>query len=255
MYRPKIVPFVCDWCSLQSADFIGLTRLFFPRKVSFIRVPCSGRVNPEIVTFSFKNGADGVLVMGCEMGSCNYRTGNFQAERWSEAYKMVLELAGFDKDRLKLHLEMDTEIISIYENFYDYISKIGPIGSELGLDKEKDWEEIKKKFEIIDLTLLDKDIKWLIGREWTLVTVENVYGEQFDEEKFKVITKERIKQQFIASQITHLTRDNPMSIIEISQKLNRAPKEVFEVLTEMERKERIALYDFVERTPRYISVR
>uniref|UniRef100_A0A7C4YH20 Hydrogenase iron-sulfur subunit n=1 Tax=candidate division WOR-3 bacterium TaxID=2052148 RepID=A0A7C4YH20_UNCW3 len=255
MYRPKIVPFVCDWCSLQSADFIGLTRLFFPKKVSFIRVPCSGRVNPEIVLFSFKNGADGVIVMGCEKGSCNYRTGNFQAERWSDALRMTLELSGLNKDRFKLHLEMDTEIISVYEKFYDEISNLGPIGNELGLDKEKDWEKIKNKFEIIELTLLDNDIKWLIGREWTLVTIENVYGEKFDEEKFKMIAKERIRQQFIASEIMFLTREKPMSIAELSKILNRNPKEIFDVLTEMQRKERITLYDFVDRIPRYISVR
>jgi hypothetical protein len=150
---------------------------------------------------------------------------------------------------------MDTEIISVYEKFYDEISNLGPIGNELGLDKEKDWEKIKNKFEIIELTLLDNDIKWLIGREWTLVTIENVYGEKFDEEKFKMIAKERIRQQFIASEIMFLTREKPMSIAELSKILNRNPKEIFDVLTEMQRKERITLYDFVDRIPRYISVR
>ncbi len=251
MFEPKIVPFVCDWCSLQSADFIGITRLYFPKKVSFIRVPCSGRINPEIVTNAFKNGADGVLVMGCEKGSCNYRTGNFQAERWSHAYKLVLELMGLSPDRLHLNLESDTEILTVYDAFYEKIKNLGPIGSEIGKTKEK----VKDLFELADLTLQDEDIKWLVGREWTLVTVEDAYGEIRNEEDFKKMLEERIKQEFLIAQITYLTRKGPMSTVELAEKLNRSPKEVFSALVEMQRREKAQLVDFVDRVPRFQSVR
>lgn len=253
MFKPKIVPFVCDWCSLQSADFIGLTRLFFPKKVSFIRVPCSGRVNPEIVSMAFKEGADGVLVMGCEKGACNYRTGNFQAERWTEVYRMVLELSGLNPDRLYLNLESDTEIIHVFERFYKTVEEMGPIGTEIGAAGNR--EKINEIFEIIDLTLLDEDVKWLVGREWTLVTVENAYGEIYDEATFKRILKERINQQFLIAQIQYLTKDKPMSTHELAKALGRSTEEIFRTIVEMERKEKAVLVDFVDRTPRYQSVR
>ncbi len=250
-FEPKIVPFVCDWCSLQSADFIGLTRLYFPKKVSFIRVPCSGRVNPEIVTHAFKRGADGVLVMGCEKGSCNYRTGNYQAERWSEAYKLVLSLIGLNPNRLKLNLESDTEILNVYDQFYEEIKQMGPIGSEIGKSKE----EVKKLFDLVDLTLEDEDIKWLVGREWSLVCVGDAYGELRDEKEFKKMLEARIKLQFLIAQITYLTREKPMTPVEIAKALGRSPREVFAALVEMERREKAKLVDFVDRLPRYQSVR
>ena len=253
MFKPKIVPFVCDWCSLQSADFIGLTRLFFPKKVSFIRVPCSGRVNPEIVSMAFKEGADGVVIMGCEKGTCNYRTGNFQAGRWSEVYKMVLSLAGLNPNRLHLNLESDTEIINVFERFYKVIEGMGPMGTEIGAPANK--EKINEIFEIVNLTLLDRDIKWLVGREWTLVTVENTYGEIYDEATFKRILKERIKQQFLIAQIQYLTKDKPMSTYELAKVLDKSTEEIFRAIVEMERKEKAVLVDFVDRTPRYQSVR
>jgi len=251
MFQPKIVPFVCDWCSLQSGDFIGVTKLFFPKKINFIRVPCSGRVNPEIVTKAFKEGADGVLVMGCEKGSCNYRTGNYQAERWTKIYKLVLSLAGLDPDRLRLNLESDTEIITVFEKFYEKIKKLGPIGSEMKKAKEK----IGEAFDIIDMTLLDEDIKWLVGREWTLVTVENAYGEIYDEKAFQRIIEDRVKQQYLISQIMYLTKEKPMTTIEIAKKLNKPTDEIFSALVEMERKENVKLVDFVDRIPRYQTVR
>ncbi len=251
MFKPKVVSFVCDWCSLQSADFVGVTRIFFPRKVSFIRVPCSGRVNPEIVTMAFRKGADGVLVMGCEKGACNYRTGNYQAERWTEVYKKVLKLAGLNPQRLKLNLESDTEILNVYDKFYEEVEKMGPIGSEGGFTKD----ELQRIFDIIEMTLLDEDIKWLVGREWTLVTVENAFGEVYDERSFKKILNRRIEQEFLSSQIMNLTRDRPMTVREIAEALRRSPEDIFKTIVEMERKEKASLVDFVNREPRYKSVR
>ena len=251
MSELKVVTFVCDWCSLQSADFVGLTKMFFPRKLSFIRVPCSGRVNPEIVTMAFKKGADGVIVMGCEKGACNYRTGNFQAARWTEVYRKVLKYSGLEPDRLKLHLESDTEIIQVFDNFYKDIEKLGHIGAELNKTKE----ELREIFDIIEMTLLDEDIKWLVGREWTLVTVENSYQEVYDEKKFKQILEQRLKQEFLLSRIAYITKENPLTVREIAEKLGEKTEDVFQAIVEMRRKEKAMLIDFVNREPRYQTVR
>ncbi|RKZ14837.1 hypothetical protein DRQ17_07180, partial [bacterium] len=133
------------------------------------------------------------------------------------------------------------------------VEEIGPIGTEIGAAGNR--EKINEIFEIIDLTLLDEDVKWLVGREWTLVTVENAYGEIYDEATFKRILKERINQQFLIAQIQYLTKDKPMSTYELAKALGRSTEEIFRTIVEMERKEKAVLVDFVDRTPRYQSVR
>ena len=45
-WEPRIVAFLCNWCSYAGADLAGVSRLQYPAHVRVIRVPCSGRVNP-----------------------------------------------------------------------------------------------------------------------------------------------------------------------------------------------------------------
>ncbi|MBZ4686977.1 MAG: F420-non-reducing hydrogenase iron-sulfur subunit [Clostridia bacterium] len=63
-WEPKIVAFTCHWCAYAGADLAGLNRMQYPPNVRLIRVPCSGRVNPQFVLRAFQRGADAVLVAG-----------------------------------------------------------------------------------------------------------------------------------------------------------------------------------------------
>ena len=63
-WDPKIVAFCCHWCAYAGADLAGLNRLQYPPNVRLIRVPCSGRINPQFVLRAFQKGADAVLVAG-----------------------------------------------------------------------------------------------------------------------------------------------------------------------------------------------
>jgi len=63
-YQPVIIGFCCNWCSYAGADLAGVSRLPYPANIRIIRVPCSGRVNPQFIIKAFQRGADGVLVSG-----------------------------------------------------------------------------------------------------------------------------------------------------------------------------------------------
>jgi F420-non-reducing hydrogenase iron-sulfur subunit len=63
-FEPKIVAFLCNWCSYAGADNAGIARLKSPANILPIRVMCSGRVSPEMIMRAFRSGADGVLVLG-----------------------------------------------------------------------------------------------------------------------------------------------------------------------------------------------
>jgi coenzyme F420-reducing hydrogenase delta subunit len=80
-FEPRIVAFLCNWCSYAGADLAGVSRLQYPPSVRIIRVMCSGRTDPYIILEGFIQGVDGVFIGGCHPGDCHYLEGNYNAER------------------------------------------------------------------------------------------------------------------------------------------------------------------------------
>ena len=100
-WQPKIVAFLCNWCSYAGADLAGVSRFQYPPNVRVIRVPCSGRINPFFILAVLQNGADGVLVGGCHPGDCHYLSGNYAARRKFALLKSLLEYAGLEEGRVQ----------------------------------------------------------------------------------------------------------------------------------------------------------
>ncbi len=98
-WEPKIIAFVCNWCTYAGADLAGISRLQYPPNVRLVRLPCSGRVNPFYVVKALQEGADGVLVSGCHPGECHYLTGNLSARRKFSMLKNFLSYVGIEPDR------------------------------------------------------------------------------------------------------------------------------------------------------------
>jgi coenzyme F420-reducing hydrogenase delta subunit len=101
-FEPKIIGFLCNWCSYAGADLAGTSRMEYPPNIRIIRVPCSGRVNPLFVLKALSSGADGVLVSGCHIGDCHYSEGNFYARRRFSVLKKLLEYLGIDPRRFQM---------------------------------------------------------------------------------------------------------------------------------------------------------
>ena len=101
-YNPKIVAFVCNWCSYAGADKAGGQKLDYSANVKLIRVMCSGRVDPQFVMDAFREGADGVMILGCHPGDCHYRSGNIKAMKRFKLLDKMLGQFGIDRRRMKL---------------------------------------------------------------------------------------------------------------------------------------------------------
>jgi len=101
-FEPKIVAFLCNWCSYRGADLAGTSRIKCAANVRAIRVMCSGRVEPAFILRAFELGADGVLVLGCHPGDCHYAEGNYKALRRMELLKRMLPQLGIEEDRFRL---------------------------------------------------------------------------------------------------------------------------------------------------------
>jgi len=98
-WEPRIVAFLCYWCSYTGADSAGTARMKYPPNVDIIRVMCSGRIDPELVTTAFARGADGVMVLGCHIGDCHYIAGNHKTMARMPLLKRMLVDLGIEPDR------------------------------------------------------------------------------------------------------------------------------------------------------------
>ena len=101
-HEPRIVGFLCNWCSYAGADLAGTSRLRYPSNVRVIRVMCSARIEPLFVLEALARGADGVLVCGCHPGDCHYSEGNYKAMRRFPLLRQVLEAYGVEGERVRL---------------------------------------------------------------------------------------------------------------------------------------------------------
>lgn len=101
-FEPRILAFLCNWCTYAGADLAGVSRLQMPPNIRNIRVMCSGRVKPLFLVKAWLGGADGVIIGGCHPGDCHYATGNYKARRRFALTKQVFESMGLDSGRLRL---------------------------------------------------------------------------------------------------------------------------------------------------------
>lgn len=128
-WEPKIIAFLCNWCSYAGADLAGTSRLQYPPNIRVIRVPCSGRINPLFIIKALTSGADAVMVSGCHPGDCHYLSGNMYARRRFVMLKRLLITAGIEPDRVHFTWVSASEgnrFASVVEDIVNKVKKLGP---------------------------------------------------------------------------------------------------------------------------------
>ncbi len=127
-YDRKIIAFCCHWCGYAAADLAGIQRMQYPCDVRIIRLMCSGMVHPEFVVDALTKGADGVMVIGCRLGECHYRDGNYKGAERSGMIIELMEDLGFEPERFAYHWlsSVETEgFVQAVKNMSDVISVLG----------------------------------------------------------------------------------------------------------------------------------
>jgi len=138
IFEPKIIAFLCTWCSYTGADTAGIARLKSPANIRAIRVPCSGRVAPEWIMRAFDQGADGVLVLGCHVGECHYESGNHRAAKRIPVLRELMTFTGLEPERLRLDWVSASEgerFSRITNEFTESVRTLGPAHWHSGLRK------------------------------------------------------------------------------------------------------------------------
>jgi len=127
-YQPKVIGFLCNWCSYAGADVAGTSRMDYPHNIRIIRVPCSGRVDPLFILKCFQRGADGVLVSGCHPGDCHYTDGNYHARRRFALLREFLDYLGINKERLRVEWVSASEGQRFAELVSDFTTELANLG-------------------------------------------------------------------------------------------------------------------------------
>ena len=139
-FEPKIVSFLCNWCSYTGADLAGTSRMKYASNIRVVRVMCSGRVDPTFVLKSFREGADGVLICGCHPGDCHYHEGNYKCLRRYHFLKKYIAQMGLNPDRLKLawiSASEGREFAQLADEMAETVKSLGPC-------------KVKEEMEIFD---------------------------------------------------------------------------------------------------------
>jgi len=128
-WEPKIIAFLCNWCSYAGADLAGVSRLQYPPNIRIVRVPCSGRINPNFIIKSLIDGWDGIIVSGCHPGDCHYISGNLIARRRFTIIYELLDFFGIEKGRVNFMWVSAAEgqrFANLMKKAIDIIKNLGP---------------------------------------------------------------------------------------------------------------------------------
>jgi len=129
-FEPKIVGFLCRWCSYAGADLAGTNRMKYPSNISSIRVNCSGRIDPTLVMKALALGADGVLIAGCHPGDCHYTNGNIKTLRRFKLLQKMLDQFGIERERVRLEWISAAEgerYAQVVRNMTEQVRSLGPL--------------------------------------------------------------------------------------------------------------------------------
>lgn len=129
-FSPKIVAFLCNWCSYSASDLAGTSRIKYAPQVRMIRVMCSGRVDPTFILKAFALGADGVMIAGCHPGDCHYIEQNYKTLRRYHLLRRMLQQFGIEEDRLRLVWASASEgpqLAQAINQFVEEVRQLGPL--------------------------------------------------------------------------------------------------------------------------------
>ena len=251
-FEPKLLGFLCNWCSYAGADLAGVSRIQYPPNMRVIRVMCSGRVDPEFVIQALELGIDGVYIMGCHIGDCHYLEGNYEAVKKFEMTKRFLNLIGLS-ERIRLDWVSASEgkrFSEVVTKFVNDIKELGPSPlSGKNLDKE-----LLEKLKAVKIAVSSSRMRALVGRERKITEEENVYGEKYSEEKFNELMNQAIKDEYERHRILLALEKEPSSVKDLGKELEIEPSVVLEHILILKGRSQVDFGEIIGNTPVFVRL-
>ena len=214
---------------------------------------CSGRVDPVLVLETLANSADGVFVMGCHPGDCHYIEGNLQAERKIKMLKKLIAWTGLEPERLRLEWVSASEggrFAELVKDFTNQIKELGPSP----LAGEKPDPKILEGMLAAKAAAADFRLRVLVGKEKELIVEGNVYGEEISQEEFDETMEDAVKAEYVRNRIYLMVKAKPLSVKELSKRLDLDSKMVLRHIVVMRRKGWVAVDRVDGTSPLYAAL-
>ena len=263
-FEPKILGFLCNWCSYAGADLAGVSRFQYPPTIRVIRVMCSGRVDPVFVLKALSAGLDGVMILGCHPGDCHYATGNYYARNRAKLLRQLLQLSGVNPDRLVLDWVSAAEgerFATLARNFTQRIKELGPLRLDANADTGEVGDERDEVGQGTD-RLLDRlaaaqsvveneQVRWLVGREREMLGTGDVYHREISEERFRSLLASKVEDEFLRNRLLLMATDRPLSVKEMASEVGVAPQSVLPHVVALEQAGLMSMVGIEGRSPKY----
>ena len=251
-FEPKILGFLCNWCSYAGADLAGVSRIQYPPNMRVIRVMCSGRVDPVFIFKALLTGIDGVFVLGCHPGDCHYLEGNYEAEKKFIMVQKFLKMVDFDR-RVRLDWVSASEgarFAKVVTEFIESIRELGPSP----LSGENIDQVLFNNLKAMENSVSSDRIRALVGRQRKITEVENEYGEKVPIEEFNAIFDEAIHDEFVRQRILLSLNNKVLSIKDLATELKLDPSEILENMLTLKSRGEIDYQRIDGNTPLYMRI-
>ncbi len=253
-FEPRILGFLCNWCSYAGADLAGVSRIQYPTNTKIIRVMCSARVDPALVVEGLLTGLDGVIVTGCHIGDCHYQTGNYQTQRRFDALTDALSHTSMGNDRIRLEWVSASEGMRFGEVIGDFTEQIRALGPNPIKSSNGAGEDVKVELEAVKRLFQTHSTRTLVGKEGELIEQGNVYGEKLDEEEYTSLIRKNVEEQYIRSFIIVYSKSIPRTVKDYAAKLNFPSKRIVSEISVLMRSNMLALEGHKGTTPKFQSL-
>ena len=245
VFEPRIVGFLCNWCSYAGADLAGVSRIQYPPNLRIIRVMCSGRIDPSVVLGVLAGGADGVMITGCHIGDCHYIDGNLYARRKFGLLRRLVVRAGLEPERVMLEWVSASEgqrFADLVTGFTERIRRLGPVAGD---------EDTMLNLRAAKAAAEEYRLRALVGKEEKLVESGNVYGEEVTQEEFDRIMVEAIEAEYTRNRIRLMLTREPLSVKELAYRIGEEPNKVLSHVASLRQRGWVDLLELRGSTPIY----
>jgi len=251
-FEPKILGFLCNWCSYAGADLAGVSRIQYPPNMRVIRVMCSGRVDPVFIFKALLTGIDGVFVLGCHPGDCHYLEGNYEAEKKFIMVQKFLKMVDFDK-RIRLDWVSASEGVRFGKVVTEFIESIREQGPS-PLSGENIDQELFNNLKAMENSVSSDRIRALVGRQRKLTEVENEYGEKVPIDEFNAIFDDAIHDEFVRHRILLSLSTKVLSVKDLAAELKLDPSEILVNMLTLKSRGEIDYQSIDGNTPLYMRI-
>jgi heterodisulfide reductase subunit A2 len=242
----EVMGFGCQWSGAASADQAGLRGLSYNRRFFLLPVRCLGQIDPLVMGRAFLEGANGLLLIGCNPEECHHSYGIDHT--WSRVWvlKKLLSLCGLERERIALahsDITKPDQFVSTVESFMKTMTQLGPINRNT---------EIQSKLQAIYDALKVSRVRWVLGvslrRPWETAYPSHMPNPAaYDHTLTDILTEE-----FFRARVSNLMRQQGklLQLQDITEALEVDETQAHEYLKDMGYEGQISI-SFVNRTRFY----